>query len=273
MAHDQPVPEVDLRTTELLELIGRTVRASRRGRCWPQRRLAVASGCSQSEIARIERAALPNLTIRRAVRVLRALGIDPQLELLAPRLVEPRLRDAAHARCVGAVARRLARAGFLVATEVEVGSGRWRGFIDILAIHPEGRLLLVIEVKTEVLDLGAVDRQLGAYVEAAWAAARSRGWRPRGATGLLLLLATDEVDRMLGEHRPLMDAAFPLRSRDLRPLVESSPRGRPPRGARGLAMIDPATRRRGWLLLTRLDGRRTAAPYRDRVEFVGRRVA
>jgi len=213
------------------------------------------------------------MSFARMLRILRTLGVEPELILTPPRVDRVPVRDRAHARCVGAVAQRLRRAGFIVATEVEVGGPRWRGFIDILAIHPTARLLLVIEIKTEITDLGSVDRQLSGYVAAAWAAARSRGWRPRGVTGILLLLASEDNDAVLRVHRPLIDAAFPLRFRDLQPLVEPIPHGIPPSGARGIAMIDPATRRRAWLLATTIDGRRTPVAYPDRAAFLARRAA
>jgi transcriptional regulator with XRE-family HTH domain len=265
------MPEVDRVARQLLDQIGRTARSARLARRWSQRRLADASGCSQSEVSRIERAAMPDLTIRRLTRLLRALDIEPELFLAVPRIEVSPQRDRAHARCVGAVARRLMKAGFIVATEVEVGGPRWRGFIDILAIHPVARLLLVIEIKTELTDLGALDRQLGSYVGEAWSAASALGWRPRGATGIAVVLATSENDRRLRANRDLIDAAFPLRYRTIWPHLGSSVRPLPPRGARGLAMIDPASRRRFWLLPTTLDGRRVPAPYPDRAAFLAPR--
>jgi hypothetical protein len=202
------------------------------------------------------------------MRVLRALDVDVEIRLAPPRVEAPPVRDRAHARCVATIARRFERAGLQVATEVEVGGGRWRGFIDVLAMHPSTRLLLVTEVKTEVDDIGAADRQLGSYVEAAWAAASALGWRPRGATGLLVLLATRENDRRLQEHRSYFDRAFTLRARSLRAVLDGSAGELPPRGARGLAMLDPASRRRDWLLPTVIDGRRTVARFVDRRDFL-----
>ena len=39
----------------------------------------------------------------------------------------------------------------------------------------------------------------------------------------------------------------------------------------GLAMIDPSSRRREWLIRTTVDGRRSAAPYVDYADFMRRR--
>lgn len=69
-----------------------------------------------------------------------------------------RQRDAAHVRCTTYLAKRLQAAGWKTATEVEVGQGRARGWIDVLAFHPATRLLIVIEVKTEIRDLGQIER-------------------------------------------------------------------------------------------------------------------
>jgi hypothetical protein len=141
-----------------------------------------------------------------------------------------------------------------------------------MAFDPRLRLLLVCEVKTELLDIGAVDRQLTTYVDAAWASAAARGWRPRGVTEVLVLLATSETDRRLQEHRAYVARAFPLRARRLAALIDGSAHDLPTRGARGIALLDPASRRRSWLIPTMIDGRRTPAPYADRLAFPGNRA-
>jgi transcriptional regulator with XRE-family HTH domain len=170
----------------MLRDIGAAVLSARTARGWSQRRLGTEAGISQTMISAIERAALPDLPLPTAISVLLAADIEFELRLVPPQRARPIVRDRAHARCVAYVARRLARAGFRVATEVEIGQGRWRGFIDVLAYHPLHRLLLVIEVKTEIVDVGGIDRQLGSYERAAWQAARGLGWRPRAPTGVLL---------------------------------------------------------------------------------------
>lgn len=218
-------------------------------------------------VSEIERALVPDLPIATATRLLGALDVRIEMRLLAPMSAAPPVRDRAHARCVGYVARRLDEAGWLVATEVEVGDARWRGFIDVLAFHPVQRVLLVIEVKVDVDDIGAVDRQLGVYERFAWTAAHDLGWRPRALTGALLLLATDANDRRLMEHRTYFDRRFPVRASTLRSLL-ADPHRPPERGQRSLAMIDPRTRRSRWLMPTWLDGRRNAARYKDRAAFL-----
>lgn len=254
-------------TREILLAVGAAVLRARRARRWTQRRLSAVSGISQSMVSEIERALVPDLSIATALRILDALDVRVDLRLLAPRSAAPPVRDRAHARCVAYVARRLEGVGWIVATEVAVGDERWRGFIDILAFHPSSRVLLVIEVKVVLDDIGAADRQLGGYERFAWAAAHDLGWRPRALTGSLLLLATETNDRRLMEHRPYLDRRFRLRASALTSLV-ADPDRPPARGERGLAMIDPRTRRSRWILPTWLDGRRTAARYADRAAYL-----
>ena len=269
------MPELDAVTRRLLDDLGATAKRVRLSRRWSQRRLGRVTGLDHSVIGRIERGQMPELSFRTAIRVLNGLGVEPNLRLIAPRVAEPAVRDRAHARCVATVARRLVRAGYMVVTEAEVGSGRWRGFIDVIAMHPSQRLLLVIEVKTELRDIGDVDRQLGAYVDAAWDVAKAQGWRPRGVTGILAVLATSESDARLQDLRAYVDHAFKLRARNLAELAEGFSAEMPARGARGLVMVDPGSRRRHWMIPTAIDGRRTAAPYADRTAFLAgpRRVA
>lgn len=144
--------------------------------------------------------------------------------------------------------------------------GRWRGWIDILGFDPRTGTLLVIEIKTRIDDFGAIERQVGWYARVARRLARSRGWDVRRVQVWLLVLASDEVEDALRANRDSLDRAFPLRAAEMR-LVVAGPSGPPEaRGlplARGLALIDPARRRRDWLIPTKLDGRRSAAAYRD----------
>jgi len=265
------VPELDPVARSVLLVIASTVLEARRARRWSQERLGRVAGVSQTSISAIERRALPDLPVATAVRVLRALDIPFDLRLVTP-VVFRTVRDAAHARCIAYVARRLEAHGFMVKTEVEVGGPGWTGSIDVPAYHPSSHIMLVIDVKAELLDLGDLQRQLTKYERSAWAAARSLGWRPRAVTGVALVLATDVNDRRMATERRWFEREFTVRHRDLMALIEA-PRDPPARGRRAIAMIDPRTRRRAWLLPTWLDNRRQPAPYADRAAFIAGRRA
>ncbi len=137
-----------------IEALARAVVALRTSIGWSQSELAHRAGMSQPMISRLERGQATDVTIGAAWRVLEAMGARPSLMVEPPYLGDrARQRDAAHARCTSHVGRRLERSGWVVAREVEVGGGRSRGWIDVLAFHPPTGLLLVIEVKTELHDL------------------------------------------------------------------------------------------------------------------------
>jgi hypothetical protein len=179
-----------------------------------------------------------------------------------------RQRDAGHLRCATYGARRLELDGWLVATEVEVGGDRSRGWIDLLAFHPPTRTLLVIEIKTELHDLGAIERSLGWYQREAWSVARRLGWRPARVVGSLLVLATEANDRRIRENSGSLRRAYPLRWRALASIVGAA--ADPPTPGWALAMLDPRSRRADWLRPTAVDGRRSPAPYADYVDFLAR---
>lgn len=127
---------------------------------------------------------------------------------------------------------------------------------------------MIQEVKTEIHDAGGEQRRLARYERDAWDAARRLGWLPRTVVSGIALLATDRNDQRLAELATWAREALPIRSASLaawlREPISTAP------GGRSLAMIDPLSRRRTWLRPTRLDGRRTRAPFRDYSDFVRR---
>lgn len=219
-------------------------------------------------ISRIEAGKLADVSLVTATRLLESMGGRLRIEIDVPFLGDRRRqRDPVHARMSGHIARRLEHIDWRVASEVEVGGDRSRGWIDLLALNRSTGLLLVIEVKTEIHDLGHIDRALGWYEREAWAAARRLGWRPVTVTGCLLLLMTRQNDDAIGFNRETLRRLFPLRAAVLRRIVDGD-EAAPRRGARALAMVDPRSRRWAWLRPTREEGRRTPAPYADYADFM-----
>jgi hypothetical protein len=189
------------------------------------------------------------------------LGIRLTVDANPPGLVGRREQaDVVHARCCGYVGRRLESRDWVVQSEVEVGRERFRGWIDLLAFRPRDGTLLVIEVKTEVHDVGRIQRTMSWYQREAWNAARRIGWRPRSICAALLILDSAENQAALLAHSGLFRLAFPARAADLASAFDH-PLDQIPQN--GLAMIDPRSRRGDWLRATRADGRRSPAPYRD----------
>ena len=161
--------------------VGAAVLTSRRERGWSQARLSAESGIPQTVISSIERASHTNPPLETVRRLCDALDAQLIVDIRPVRMVgKSDQRDPAHAACVAATRRILERAGWTTASEVEVVPGRAHGFIDLIAFDPVTLRLLIIEVKTEIRDVGGLERQVGWYLREARAAApRSDGGRDR----------------------------------------------------------------------------------------------
>jgi hypothetical protein len=152
----------------------------------------------------------------------------------------------------------LRTAGWLTAREVEVVQARSHGWIDVLAFNPEDETLLVIEIKTRLDDLGSVERQLGWYGRSAGDVARRIGWAPRRIAIWLVVLASDEVDAVIANNVDVLRERFPLRAREMLAWLSE---GRHSTTSWGLAMVDPTSKRRDWLIRSRVDGRRSPGRF------------
>lgn len=241
-------------------------RRTRKALGWTQQMLALKANVSQSQVSRLESGDLEAVSIHELTAILDALDVAVTLTLESPFIARPRfVKDAAHARCVAHVAGRLERAGWEVRLEVEVQAGRSHGWIDVLAHQRAAGAVFVGEIKTTLDDLGGAQRQLSWYEREAWAAGRAIGWRFHRVDAALLVLATEDVERHLTEHAVLLQRAFPVRGRRLGAWLNAPAEDLP---GSGLALLDPRSRRRNWLLSTQADGRRTHLPYRDYADFM-----
>jgi len=247
--------------------IGKAVRNLRTTIGWSQRELGRRASVSQSMVCVVERGSLHDLTFSTAAALVRAMGGRLLIDVDAPYLGDrERQRDPAHAMLSAHVVGRLRRAGWEVRTEVEVGGDRSRGWIDLLAVHIVSGIMLVIELKTEIHDLGQIERSLGWYEREAWVAARRMGLHPKRLIGCLLLLATEANDVRIASNRGSIQAGFPLRARHLAQVVDGG--AAPAEAGRAIALIDPRSRKRAWFSALRIDGRRSRARYADYADFM-----
>jgi hypothetical protein len=195
-------------------------------------------------------------------RILAALGLRPTL-VIDDRHLDDRRRqdDGIHAVVNGFLARRLERWGWRTATEVEVGDGAPRGWIDLLGYRAEDGAFLVDETKSDLPDMGGLQRSLAFYQREAWAAARRLGWDPVRSTVLVVTLDTETIARRLADNRDLVTRAFPARiggvAEWLRDPAQEAPRGW------AIGACDPGSREAAWLRPTILSGRRRPPAYRD----------
>lgn len=126
----------------------------------------------------------------------------------------PRLISARHSRMQEVMARFFAGLpDWQTEPEVSFSIYGERGIIDVLAWHPKRRILLVIELKTEIVDvnemLGALDRKRRLALDIA----ASRGWDPI-AVGTWLVVAPSRTNRRaLADHATFLRSKLPAEGR------------------------------------------------------------
>jgi transcriptional regulator with XRE-family HTH domain len=192
--------------------LGRGIRMLRHRRGWRQTDLALRAGVSATAVGLIERGEAERLSLRTVRRVASAVGLRLGWNLGAGAAGLARLADADHARCTDFLMRRLAANAWLTRAEVSFNEYGDRGRIDVLAFHPASGILLVIEIKTLIIDaqelLGGLDvkRRVGIRL------ARSLGWPARTVVPMLAVLTTTTNRRRVAEH-PHLFGRFGVRGR------------------------------------------------------------
>ena len=201
---------VDLARRSLPPDLGDLIREARLLVGGSQRQLAAAAGTSQPTISRIERGQATVLDLAVVARVLEALGMRATLHVDARHLADRRRqRDAVHAWVNGYLARRLDRLGWLTGTEARIGREAPRGWIDLVAYRPADRSMFIDETKTDLPDVGGLQRSLSFYERAAWDVARERGWAPRRIVVAAIMLDSEAIAGRVAANRDLLRNAFP----------------------------------------------------------------
>jgi hypothetical protein len=125
-----------------------------------------------------------------------------------------RMLNRGHARLHEAMARWLAEIGgwdFL--PEVSFAYGRDRGVVDVVAWHPAARAVLVIELKTRLVDINDLMATMDVRRRVVGRIARDRGWEPL-FIGIWVVLAQARTNtRVLAEHATVLRAKFPADGR------------------------------------------------------------
>ena len=137
-----------------------------------------------------------------------------------------RLVNARHAAMHESLARRFSRlTEWTLAPEVSFSVYGERGVIDAIAWHEATRALLVIELKTELVDMSDLVGTMDRRRRLAPTIVRDRGWLP-AVVGTLVLVAEGRANRRhLAEHVTMLRNAFPADGRAVRRWI-GRPRGR-----------------------------------------------
>jgi transcriptional regulator with XRE-family HTH domain len=194
--------------------IGWTLRSIRIKKRWRQADLARRAGVSRWIVLRIEHGRLASVPVGKVRAVAAALDarVDAVVRWQGGDL--PKLVSARHARMHEVMARFFGELPDWVAEpEVSFSIYGERGIVDILAWHPTRRILLVIELKTEVVDvnelLGTLDRKRRLAGEIA----RSRGWRPLTISTWVVVAESSTNRRTIADHATVLRGKLPADGR------------------------------------------------------------
>src|SRR4051794_40792991 len=233
--------------------VGRVVRSLRLRHGWRQLDLASRAGVSQQEVSFLERGHVAGASLRTVRSVLAALDASAEIEVRWRGGALDRLLDERHAQLVGETVRRLALFGWETATEVTYAVYGERGSIDVVARRAELSLVLVVEVKSELVSIEETLRKQDEKVRLAARIVRERlAWETRAVARMLVVPADRTTRRRIARAAEVLDRAYPVRGVAAREwlrrpstspvaillLTDTNPSG----GSRGVDRV--ATRRR-----------------------------
>jgi transcriptional regulator with XRE-family HTH domain len=194
--------------------LGGIVRALRFKKGWRQADLAIRAGVRRSTVSRLERGRARGLRLDLVLRMIEALGGRVAMQIQWQGGDLDRLLNARHSALHESVARSFVDLpGWILAPEVSFSIRGERGVIDVLAWHAATRTLLVIELKTEIVDVnelvGTVDRKRRLAVEIV----RERGWLPTTIAVWVVVGESKTNRRRVQSHAAMLRAAFPADGR------------------------------------------------------------
>lgn len=165
----------------------------------------------------VERGRLGRLRVEVVERVCVPFDAHPDITLRWRGAEADRLLNADHGHMHEWAARHLDQVGgWVFASEVSFSIYGERGVIDVLAFHASTGTLIVIELKTALIDpqrlVGDMDRRrrLASQI------AGLRGWRPRRIAVWVVVLDSRTNRRRLAAAETLLRRAFPADGRTMR---------------------------------------------------------
>jgi transcriptional regulator with XRE-family HTH domain len=196
--------------------VGAVLRAVRICRGLRQVDLARLAVVSPMTVSRLEHGQLEALTVRAIRRIARVLEVRMDFAPWSWHGDLHRFATAEHAALVESVVRALIALGWDARAEVSFNRDGDRGFVDILAWHVATRTLLVIEIKTEIVDVGEMLGTLSRKQRLAGAIARELGWTPDVVATALIVRDRRTNRRRVDDHRATIRTVLPDDGRRLR---------------------------------------------------------
>jgi len=198
-----------------LRRIGRIFRTVRTHFHLTQHELSARCGVSQPRISRAERGLADTMPVADLERIARALDIRLAIDAWWRGGNLHRLLDSAHARIVEYVVGRLRALGWEIVVEYTFNHFGERGSVDIVAWHPGRRALLLIEIKSRLLDL---QEMLSTFARKLRIVppllAEQNGWRPTVIGRLIVAPGTTANRSVLAAHANTFEVSYPGRARE-----------------------------------------------------------
>jgi hypothetical protein len=167
-------------------------------------------------VSRFERGLLDGVSIPSMRQIAKALEVRIDL---VPRWRGgelDRMLNRDHAALHEAFARYLgAQPGWQIRPEVSFSVYGERGVIDVLAWHPARAAVLVVELKTQLVDVMDLISTMDRRRRLAPRIAAEIGWQPASVSALVVLTGNRTNRRRAVEHRTVLQAAFPSDGRRL----------------------------------------------------------
>jgi transcriptional regulator with XRE-family HTH domain len=197
--------------------LGLALRAIRVRKGWRQLDLSVRTGVPRSTVGQIERGRLGSMrfaTIRAVADALDA-RIDVTVRWHGGDL--DRLLNARHAAMQEGIARLFAAVeGWIAEPEVSFSVYGERGVADVLGWNADARVVLVIELKTEFVDVNELMGTLDRKRRLARNLARDRDWDARAVASWVIVADNRTNRRALAVHEAVLRSKFPTDGRAMR---------------------------------------------------------
>ena len=190
--------------------VGAAFRAIRVRRALRQLDVARLARASDVTVSRIERGRLEEVSIATLRRVGSALDlrVDPVARWRGGEL--ERLLNARHSALHEAAAQLFAgHREWVVIPEASFSHFGERGIVDVLGWHPAERALVIVELKSELVDIQEVIGTLDRKRRLGRRFANDRGWDPSTISAWLILAESRTNRRHVASHRTVLRTAFP----------------------------------------------------------------
>lgn len=193
--------------------IGRLFRSLRLRLGWRQVDVADRAGVARSVYSDAERGHIDQLTTRTLRRIAGVLEVRLTIEPSWRGGRIERVLSNRHAAMAERLTAMLVATGWEVRPEASFSHFGERGVVDLVAWHAESRTLLLIEIKTELVDVPGLLAVTDRRRRLAEVIASEREWKPAVVAQWVVLEDGRTNHRRVAEHRTLLRAAFPADGR------------------------------------------------------------